>query len=154
MVKYHFECKTEECLLYNFDIQNHEIEHHNGRGQVCKILEDNKGLVGLIDEDPEANHHPYFKKLNGNAISDQYGIRFCRDSKNKNRLIIIRPKFEDWIIQTAIASKISMSDFGLSNDPNILHRDVIFKIGELQKLIHKLKRIKSPAIIHLQKLLI
>ena len=101
----------------------------------------------------QTDHHPYFKRLNNDIHSDEHRIRFCVDKTKNNRLIILKPKFEDWIIQSAKLSKISLSDYTLSNDPNKLHREINFNIGRLQSLIHALKKAKNPAILRLKKLL-
>lgn len=151
MGRYHFECKPEECLLNNLVKKKEEFQHHSGRGQVCIELENNRNFIGLIDEDPTANHGSYYKRMYNKAISDKYGMCFCVDEKTNNRLIILKPKFEEWIINAAKHSRISMGDYDLSDDPNKLHREILFKINKLQMLIHQLIKVKNQAIMSIMK---
>lgn len=151
---YHIECRTEEILLLNLGLTREKIKHHSGNGSVCKAMEDGKNLFGLIDEDPNRSEyqHDYYDRLYKKPESDEFGIRYSIDKKRKNKLVFIKPSFEPWIIRAAYDSGLKMADFNLSNDPNSLHREIIFKTSDLQKLIHKLLRIKNPAIIRLKEL--
>jgi hypothetical protein len=154
MIKYHIECTPEEVLLLTMGLTREVITHHSGSGSVCKTLDLNKNLVGLIDEDPDRDsQHSYYNKLYRNPDSDQHNVRFCIDKVNKNKMIIIKPRFEPWIIQVAEAAGLNMEDFKLSNNPDNLHREINFKRTELQKLLHKLIAVKSPAMVRLKELL-
>ena len=154
MSKYHIECLPEEVLLLNMGLTREVLLHHSGSGGVCKTLYEGTNLIGLIDEDPEReSQHNYYNKLYLKPVSEEYNIRYSIDKVKKNKLIFIKPRFEPWIIGVAQNSGIKMSDFNLSPDPNLLHREINFKKSDLQKLLHKLKKIKSPAILHLKKLI-
>jgi len=154
MIKYHIECLPEEVLLLNMGLTRDVLLHHSGSGAVCKTLSQGTNLIGLIDEDPERDsQHSYYNKLYLKHQSDEHNIRFSIDKTKKNKLIFIKPKFEPWIIEVAQNSDVKMSDFNLSNDPNLLHREINFKKSDLQKLLHKLKKVKSPAILRLTELI-
>ena len=154
MSKYHIECLPEEVLLLNMGLTRDVIEHHSGSGAVCRTLEEGTNLCGLIDEDPDRNfQHNYYNKLYLKHESDEHNIRYSIDKTSKNRLIFIKPRFEPWIISVAHKSNVNMSDFNLNDDPDLLHREINFKKGDLQKLLHHLIKIKSPAIVRLKKLI-
>jgi hypothetical protein len=154
MSKYHIECLPEEVLLLNMDLTREVLMHHSGSGAVCKTLYEGTSLVGLIDEDPERDsQHGYYNKLYSKPVSDEHNIRYSVDKAKKNKLIFIKPRFEPWIIGVAQSSGVSMSDFNLSDNPDLLHREINFKKSDLQKLLHKLKKVKSPALLRLKELL-
>lgn len=154
MSKYHIECLPEEVLLLNLGLQRDSIVHHSGSGSVCSTMNKGKYLIGLIDEDPDRRQqHPYYDKLYRKPSSDKYNIRFSEDNVKKNKIVFIKPRFEPWIIQVAQQSGLRMSDFDLSDDPDLLHREINFKKTSLQRLIHKLKRVQNPAILRLKELL-
>jgi len=154
MIKYHIECLPEEVLLLNMGLTRDVLAHHSGSGAVCKTLEQGKNLVGLIDEDPERDsQHSYYNKLYRNPESDQHNVRYAIDKTNKNKLIFIKPRFEPWIIGVAESAGLNMSDFNLSNNSGTLHREIIFKKADLQKLLHKLISLNSPAIVRLKELI-
>ena len=154
MNKFHIECLPEEVLMLNLGISREAIQHHPGSGAVCKTLADGTNLLGLIDEDPDRDfQHDYYKKLYQKYESDEHNIRFSIDKAKKNKMIFIKPRFEPWIIEVAKNSGVKMEDFNLSENPDLLHREITFKKSDLQKLFHKLIKVKSPAIKRLQKLI-
>ncbi len=154
MIQYHIECLPEEVLLLTMGLTRDVITHHSGSGSVCKTLDQNENLVGLIDEDPDRlSQHSYYNKLYRNSDSDQHNVRFSIDKENKNKMIFIKPRFEPWIIEVATTAGLNMADFNLSNNSDNLHREINFKRTDLQKLLHKLISIKSPAIVRLKELL-
>jgi hypothetical protein len=152
MNKCHVECLPEEVLMLNLGVgfTRDIIEHHKGSGAVCVALSEGENLFGLIDEDPQRElQHPYYEKLYKKPESEEHNIRYSIDTKKKNKLVFIKPSFETWIIEVAKKSKVKMSNFNLSDDPDKLHGEINFKKADLQKLFHHLKKIKSPAIIWL-----
>ncbi len=154
MSKFHIECLPEEVLMLNMGVTRDNIQHHPGSGAVCKTLADGTNLCGLIDEDPERDfQHDYYKKLYQKSESDEHNIRYSFDRDNKNKMIFIKPRFEPWIIGVAKNSGIKMADYNLSDNPDLLHREITFKKSDLQKLMHTLIKIKSPAFIRLIKLI-
>ncbi|MEO8404588.1 MAG: hypothetical protein ABI480_08340 [Chitinophagaceae bacterium] len=154
MIKYHIECLPEEVLLLNMGLTRESLLHHSGSGGVCQTLSDGSNLIGLIDEDPERKYqHSYYSKLYLNPVSDLHNIRYSIDKAKKNKMIFIKPRFEPWIIEVAQNSGVNMADFNLSGDANLLHREINFKKTDLQKLLHMLKKVKSPAILRLKELI-
>ena len=81
-------------------------------------------------------------------VSDKLGLIYCYDAKRNNKLIIVKPKLEDWIIGAANSKGINLEDYELSNDPDELHKLINFRISKFQELLHKLIKLKSPALLH------
>ena len=148
----HYECKPEECLLSNLGFNSYLVEHHPGSGRVCKVLEKGTNLIGWIDEDPNASHHPYYKSLIQKAKPAKHGLVYCYDKKRNNKLIIVTPnKLEDWIIIVAHKHKLKLSDYGLKDNPDELHAIINFNISGFQKLLHQL--LKSPELLYAKSLI-
>ena len=150
----HYECRPEECLLTNLNFAGALAQHHNGSGTICELLSKEKELIGWIDEDPTANHHPYYKRMCRKVISDKYGLKYCYDPATGNKLIIVKPKMEDWIIGIAKKYKVNLEDYDLSNDPNELHKIINFKINKFQEVLHKLLRLKAKELLHAQAIIL
>jgi hypothetical protein len=153
MYKYLCEGIPDECLLHNLGVAKTLIQQLGGRGPVCKALSQGKSLIGLVDEDPGASHHSYFKSLVKKPESDKFGILYCSDKRANNKLIILKTNFESWLIYSAKLTKINMADFGLSEDPNVLHSQINFNIGKLQSALHAMRKKECKPILHLAKLL-
>jgi hypothetical protein len=144
----HYECRPEECLLTNLGFGKYLDRHHNGSGGICELLSREKNLFGWIDEDPTANHHPYYRSMYANSKSDKFGLRYCYDPQKNNKLIIVKPKLEDWLITISQKAGVNLNDFELSEDPDELHKIINFKISKFQEVLHTLIKLKSPALIH------
>ncbi|WP_315822103.1 hypothetical protein [Paraflavitalea speifideaquila] len=50
----------------------------------------------MVDEDPSAVPNPYEQMLQ--VKQEAFGIKYCVDEKLNNRIFILKPKLEDWII--------------------------------------------------------
>ncbi len=110
-------------------------------------------MLGWIDQDPTANHHPYYKAMCAKPVSDKLGLMYCYNNKRNNKLIIVKPKLEDWIIGIAHSKGINLEDYELSNDPDELHKLINFRISKFQELLHKLIKLRSPALLNAIKIL-
>lgn len=67
-----------------------------------------------------------------------------------NRLIILYPRLEEWIIESAKRVKINLRDYNLSNNGNELHEEINGKINRFEELLGDLKPL-SPRIKILKK---
>jgi hypothetical protein len=150
----HFECLTEECLLFSLGVSKSEITHHSGKGQVCKILEKGENLTGLVDEDPDAMHHSYYKRMIQFKLEEKFGIIHCFDKSKSNTMIVVKPRFEDWIIEVTSGEKVKMSDFNLSDDPVELHRIITFRKGDLENLLRFLRKNKCKALAFIEEIIL
>jgi len=151
---FHYECLPERVTLFTLQIPRNLLEenfnHKSGRGSVCKLLSQSKQLVGFVDHDPQASSHgPYFKSLFSNYISDKFSVRHSFDSKRSNHLIIIKPRYEEWLITAANTQGILLRNHKLSDDPNELHGMIPNQVTDLQKFLHFLIKKKNPSLLHL-----
>jgi hypothetical protein len=141
------ECKPDKILIHTLDIR--EITHFGGRCFVCRELERRKNLVAVIDEDPRGPQPSYLKKLK--LIKQQNSLKLFYDKENNNKVIMICPRLEEWILKAAKQQKIKLSDYNLPHESNQFHLVVNLDITNFQKLIHTLKKSKNKMLITLKK---
>lgn len=149
------ECKPDRTLI-QFLIENFpaEIVHSGNKPGVCKKLAKNQNCIGLIDEDPDSIQPSYIDNLELEYDLEQDEIRVLKDQIHNNRLIILKPRLEEWIIATARTCNIEMEPFGLDSNPNHLHSIINSSLDLFMELIVFLKDVKSAQRILLLKRLV
>lgn len=108
-------------------------------------------MIGMIDEDPNTIQPRYLQDLA--VVSNEHDIAVYEDHDRGHRLIVLRPRLEEWLIQTARSEEIEMIQFGLSERGNDLHREINSRLPSLVKLIDQLLATNSARLRHLQSLL-
>lgn len=74
--------------------------------------------------------------------------------REPHRVIVLRPRLEEWIIDAAKAARVRMSDFGLSDRGNELHREITSRLGAFARLVDALSAAGSKHLARLRELLI
>lgn len=145
------ECKPDEVLAHALGLARRQCVHHNDKGRVCNALRKATTLVAMIDEDPDSAQPPYLATLS--KESDEHDVRVLLDRARGHRVMIIRPRLEEWLIKTAAASGLKMADFGFSDRGNELHREINSRLSKLEELIAALAERRSSRLDHLRKLI-
>jgi hypothetical protein len=146
------ECKPDEVLARVAGAPPRAIIHSPGKGNVSKLMGKHSGVTGMVDEDfgsaePRALSH-YVQ------VSDTHDLRLRIDKRGNNRLVVVCPKLEDWLIKTAKTASVKMAEFNLSENPRELHADINTRLPNLERLLQELLELKSPRLLHLRTLLL
>jgi len=75
------------------------------------------------------------------------------DETKKNKLIVLCPKLEGWLIKACEEISIDLDKYKLSKDENRLHAIVNLNMTKLEKIITMLSG-RSPIYMKLEKYLI
>jgi hypothetical protein len=102
----------------------------------------------LIDEDPNAVQPFYLHNLQ--LASEEHEVRIYQDQERNHRVVVLRPRFEEWLIKTTGFAGMKMSDFGLSDRGNELHREINYRIRNLENLLNELINQKNQRLIYLK----
>lgn len=147
------ECNADEALAHAVGIPSRSIEHSLGRGRVCKRLQQLKDATGMVDDDPDVTKPSYFKCL---AESKRdHGIRLLDDRERGNRIVILIPRLEEWLVQAAKQSGLKMTDYGFSSDNGVqLHAEINQRLKSLDGLVSSLVERKSHRLLYLKSLLV
>jgi hypothetical protein len=116
------ECTPDTTLARALSAGN-TVVHVNGASTVCRKLQNIKHCKGMVDERDVVGKHPYVKALfNSKSILQlSTDLLVCEDKANTNKLILIQPRLEEWIINCAKAAKIQLTNYDLYDDPEQLH---------------------------------
>ena len=104
--------------------------------EVLKALkeESKEHIVGVVDEDPDKTQPPLLRNFEEFANDERANIRILR--LNEAKLIILRPRFEEWILKVARNSRLDVKKYGLPEDADKLHERLKPKRLKEQR-IHK-----------------
>ena len=142
------ECLPDETLARKLGCARRKVRHLAGKSRICKQLVETESSIGLLDEDPAAVQPSYFDDLR--VTSEQHEIRVCQDQERNHWVIMLRPRFEEWLIRTTEFAGMKMSDFGLSIRGNELHREINSRIPNLERLLDQLIAKKNERLIYLK----
>ena len=150
-MKLFLECKPDETLAVALGVPSRLITHSHSKGRVSKALSKSEGATGLVDEDFGSAEPATLKTFV--EVSANHDVRLKLDKTKNNRLIVLCPRLEPWIIKTAKASDVKMNKFNLSESVQDLDADINHRLHNLKRLIDELLELKSPRILHLKTLL-
>ncbi len=146
------ECKPDETLAIALGISKRDLVHAGNRAGVCAQVSRRSGTTGMVDEDPGTAPQHYMKSLEEKPV--EHDIRVLVDSQRQNRLVVICPRLEDWLVQSAKSGGLKMTDFGFESDNGRhLHREINHRLENLDRLVNKLLLTRNARILFLQTLI-
>lgn len=132
------ECKPD-FVLTNLFVSKKEIIHAGNKSEVIKCLRKRNDCKGMIDEDPGHPQPSYLREFNLVKESSDLGIRILKD-KRDNYLIVLCPRLEEWILNSAKERKIDIKkDYRLPTEENKFHAVVNANISKFELLVKELK---------------
>jgi hypothetical protein len=137
MIEYYVECNPDEVLLRYLGVQGN-VTHCNGSGNIFNKLRKFKNRFALIDEDPNSVPHPYFSELL--LVHEAKSIKLYTDKTRGHRILVLCPRFEEWLIQTAKEKKVKLPDFNLPDNPHYLHSAINSRLKNLQSLLTEIDK--------------
>jgi len=151
---YRVECDPDVALVSSLtSVPKRRIMHHQGKFRLLQKLLEQKDSVGLVDKDPSGPQPMvYLQRFQPLGFQESYGIEVWQHSQGHNRLIVLYPRLEEWVIESARRVNISLGDYNLPASGNELHKIINFKISRFEELLEDLKR-TSSRIKKLKKLL-
>jgi len=115
------ECYPDEALMRALGVPRKRLRHEHCKGDVVNRLRKLPLGIGMVDEDP---HSAQPRDLTNSYQQSKAaeGLRLLRrQGSGAQRLIVVCPRLEDWLIQRADASGVKPEDYGLPGDPRRLH---------------------------------
>lgn len=138
---YYVECNPDKALLCTLGISRKQVIHSYGKGNVCRRLQKTANAIGLVDEDPKSARPSYIKTLKLIDTKDEIKLYF--DSKTDNRLILLCPRLEEWIVLAARNANEDITRYGLPDNANELHKVINVRQHDFRQFITDI-RDKSP----------
>ena len=149
------ECKPDDLLVRHLTgLPKRQVAHEiQGKGEICNRLIRGKDLVAMVDEDPGATQPTYLARLPLGSETTEFGLKLYLDNSRNNRIVVLYPRLEEWLIRAAGDSGLSMNTYGLPNRANTLHSVINLDERKIQRLLSDLDHAQSPRLRELGRLL-
>ncbi|MHC4520187.1 MAG: hypothetical protein ACYTAS_16475 [Planctomycetota bacterium] len=114
------ECYPDEALLRALGVPRKQVRHERCKGEVVKKVRKLDSTIGIVDQDP-ASTQPR-DLANYEEVQAAEGLRLlARRGSGQQKLILVCPRLEEWLIERAKSLGIRTEDYGLPADPKHLH---------------------------------
>jgi len=146
------ECKPDETLAVTLGVTRSLVIHSHGKGRVSKNLKKHSGVIGMVDEDFGSAEPTTLSKFA--EVSSNHDLKMKVDKSQSNKLIVICPRLEPWLIKTAKAAGVKMDEFNLSENVQDLDSIINYRLPNIERLLVELLAKRSPRLLHLKELLL
>lgn len=149
------ECKPDEALVRHVTgLPRRQVVHElKGKYEVCKRVSAQADSKALIDEDPGSFPPPYLARMTLSDDSPELGLKVYRDTRKGNKVVVLCPKLEDWILDAARAAGIDVRDYSLPSRPREPHGVVNANLQKFEGLLKGLDATPSARLKTLGQLL-
>ena len=149
------ECKPDEMLVRNVTgLPKRQIIHElKGKAEVCKRVSGQQNCKGVVDEDPGSTEPVYLARINLSEELLQLGLKVFEDGPRNNRVVVLCPKLEDWILRATRDARLDITKYGLPNDPTALHRVINLDPRKIERLLGDLRNAATERMKTLAQLL-
>jgi hypothetical protein len=146
------ECKADMALLKILTAAPKKNLIHGGNktGVLQTLLKGYEDSTGVIDEDPWSIQPPDLQRFQEKQDLTSYNFKILHQKSKNNKLIILCPRLEEWILQAARESSISPTQYGSPDDAHKLHEQVNLQTDKFQKFVDSLQN-KSRQLKELKK---
>ncbi len=145
------ECNADETLAAALGVTRHLIKHSHGKGRVARYLKKNSGVTGLVDEDVGSAEPTTLREFV--ELTSAHDVKLKLHKAQNNRLIVICPRLEPWLIKTAKAAGLKMDKFSLSDNIQEFDSLINYRLPKVEQLLRKLLEAQSPRLLRLKALL-
>lgn len=120
----YFECYADESLLRSLGFTARDLSggHSHSRSKVSSKLSKSTNSVGLVDEDPMSPRDSYLTDLFSRVpLYEDANLFAFGDLRKNNKLVVLRPNLESWVIRIARDQKVSLREYMLADTEDSLH---------------------------------
>jgi hypothetical protein len=149
----YLECKADQTLVRALTrLPGREISHERNKSEVAKSLSETRNALGMVDEDPTApTQPPYLTRMRTLRDMPDRGLKVLVDEPRGNRVVVLCPRLEDWIIRAAQEATLDLTDprYNLPNTAKRLHETINIDLRKFERLLQDLAG--APRVISLRE---
>ena len=135
------ECKPDAILVRAVTkLPRREVIHEiKGKYEIAKRLSSAEHSDAVVDEDPQSSQPAYLSALEPVQDLPEVGLRLLLDTRRSNRVVILRPRLEEWIIYAATEEGLELDRRGLPNRGPALHSVINFDLRKFERVVQDLR---------------
>lgn len=150
-MRLYLECKPDETLAVALGVSPRTIIHSHGKGRISNYLKKKTDVMAMVDDDLGGSDTPTL--LQFTEVSSNHDVKLKLNKATNNRLVVIYPRLEPWVIKTAKDAGVKMEKHGLPEKLRDLDEIINFRLKNLTSLLTELVELKNPRVVWLQSLL-
>ncbi len=106
------ECYPDEAVLRGLGVPKKQVLHQARKGEVFNWLKKTPGGIGVVDDDPTSSQPP--DRRSYQQVQGSEGLLLLvRQGSSGQRLIVVCPRLEEWLIQRAKACGVDPKQYQL-----------------------------------------
>jgi hypothetical protein len=114
------ECYPDEMVLRALGVPRRQLLHEPRKGEVLNWLRKTPGAMGMVDEDPDSAQPRDL--ISYQQVQAEEGlVLLARQGRSGQRLIVVCPRLEDWLIQRAKICGVDPKRYQLPGTAKELH---------------------------------
>jgi len=154
-MKYIVECKPDKLLVkFLINVPKKSIIHAANKTEVIKtLLKMSDDAIGIIDEDPWSSQPSHLKKFELKENFSNYDLSILQDNQTKKKIVVVRPRLEDWLLRAGKESEISFKRYKLPETGKDLHKAINTNLEKLQTILNELLKSKNARLFKLKEIL-
>ncbi len=154
-MRYIVECKPDKLLIkFLINVPKKSIVHAANKTEVIKtLLKISDDAIGIIDEDPWSLQPSHLKKFELKKNFSNYGLSILHENQTKKKLVIIKPRLEDWLLRAGKESGVSFKRYKLPETGKDLHKVINTNLEKLQTTLNELLKSKNARLFKLKEIL-
>lgn len=136
------ECKPDAILISSLaSISRRRIEHAGNKSRVLrKLMRNYENSIGMVDQDPNRVQPPDMQRFREMEFLERDKLKILYYNRRNNRLVILCPRLEEWIVEASREADIDLNSYNLPNDPIELHEIINIRVDRFQQLVEDLMR--------------
>lgn len=149
------EGKADEALVIGLGLTRQEVSRELNKDEVLKQLARQTDCRGMVDEDPNSPQPIQLSRMIVAVEYDQLGLRVYDDTARHNRVILLRPRLEEWLLRAAGDAGLDVGGrrYNLPSSPTRLHREINLDLRKVERLLVDLLAADAPRLRELRRLL-
>ena len=128
------------------------VRETKGKSGVAARLQEAQNSIGLVDEDPGDIQPAYFRGLT--QLGDDppaYDLRLLRNGVRGNRVVVLCPNLQEWLLRSASSVKLDLERYGLPLNLRELHDELTHHPDKIVPVVRELKAKRSGHMDALRK---
>ena len=149
----YLECKADQTLVQTLTrLTRREIIHAlKGQSELIKRMSNTRDALGMVDADPEQYQPVYLSRMQTLKDMPDIGLKVLVDASRDNRVVVLCPRLEDWIVRAAQESNIALANprYNLPNTAKRLHEAINIDLRKFERLLLDLA--DAPRLVSLRE---
>ena len=110
-------------------------------GVLRRLIFKDTNSIGMIDKDPWSTQPKKFlQRFSRVQYSGTNKLEILSYNRKQNRLIVLHPRLEEWILEASRRAGINVRRYNLPSNSDELHEIINLKLNRFRQLVRDLRQ--------------